>query len=177
MGTTEEFPEPDPRESRVMQLLQQARDERAPALLRAEVEDLRRRSTERRAPRRATLRTRLWTRPASFISAGASAVAAAVVVLVIALGGGGPSIAAAAALATRGASSPAPAADPAAPARLLSAHVGNVWFPNWEWQGGWRSSGARTDRLGDRSVTTVYYAPGGPPGRVLDRLDAGARRA
>jgi hypothetical protein len=40
----------------------------------------------------------------------------------------------------------------------LAAAVGGVSFPYWEERFGWRSSGARTDTLGGRVVTTVFYS-------------------
>ena len=33
-------------------------------------------------------------------------------------------------------------------------------FPYWEERFGWRSTGARNDRIGGRAVTTVFYADG-----------------
>lgn len=102
-------------------------------------------------------------RPAGVIPAlGAAAVTLAVIVAVSVLliipGGtpGAPSIASAATLATRGADLPAPATDPSAVYRL-KAKVGSLHFPNWQENPGWRAVGSRTDRLGDRDVTTVYY--------------------
>jgi hypothetical protein len=39
----------------------------------------------------------------------------------------------------------------------LDASVGGVPFPYWEERFGWRGSGARSDRLAGRTVTTVFY--------------------
>jgi hypothetical protein len=39
----------------------------------------------------------------------------------------------------------------------LAASVGGVPFPYWEERFGWRGSGARSDRLAGRFVTTVFY--------------------
>ena len=36
--------------------------------------------------------------------------------------------------------------------------VGGVTFPSWERAFGWRATGARTDTVGGREVTTVFYA-------------------
>jgi hypothetical protein len=55
----------------------------------------------------------------------------------------------------------APAPDPKAPETLLSARVGDLQFPNWQNDGGWRSSGARTDVIGNRTVKTVFYSANG----------------
>jgi hypothetical protein len=132
-----------------------ARSERAPASLRAELGAIRARAGARRGLRlpRPVLR---------YTSLAGTALAAAVVVVVLTLGGGaaGPSIAQAAALSLRGPAAPAPAADPSAPASLLTARVGDQHFPNWQRVGGWRSVGERTDQLANRTVTTVYYASG-----------------
>ena len=35
-----------------------------------------------------------------------------------------------------------------------------VSFPYWEGRLGWRSTGSRSDRVGGRNVTTVFYADG-----------------
>ncbi len=160
MAADDDLSRAEGREAHVVQLLQQAaHSERAPASLRAEIDDLYRQAAERRARRR--FGPQLLSLPIRLVSGGATVVAAVVVALVIALGGaGGPSIAAAAAVATRGPSMPAPATDPASPSKL-DVRVGALQFPNWEQQGGWRSSGERTDRVGDRSITTVYYTHGG----------------
>jgi hypothetical protein len=40
----------------------------------------------------------------------------------------------------------------------LSASVDGVSFPYWQDRFGWRSAGAREDRLAGRAVTTVFYA-------------------
>lgn len=105
----------------------------APAGLRARVERL-------REPRR---------RPLGIAAglAGAAAAAAALVLLVVP-GGGSPSVAEAAALGSR-----APTAGP--PARLPA--VEGVRFPRWDEQFRWRAAGVRSDRLGGRDATTVYY--------------------
>lgn len=158
--------EPPDREQRVLQLLQQANaTERAPASLRAEVESLRARSD--RGTRSGSARRRSgWSVPAMRLRVASLAVtplAALAVVLVLVLGGGSsgpPTVMQAAALAGKGPVAAAPAVDPTAP-RLLDARVGDLHFPDWEAQGGWRSTGTRTDQLGSRAVTTVYYQHAG----------------
>ena len=150
------------RETKVVQLLQAAaRSERAPASLRAEVGAIRARAGARRGLR---LPQPSLRRPVlRYTGLAATALTAAVVALVVTVGGGAasPSIAQAATLALRGSAAPAPAADPSAPASLLTARVGNLHFPNWQRAGGWASVGERTDQLGNRKVVTVYYASGG----------------
>lgn len=92
----------------------------------------------------------------------AGAVAAAVLALVLALPGGapgGPSVSSAAIVATRAPSEPAPAVVPGQPA-LLDREVAEIAFPNWARAFGWRATGARSDRIGGRQATTVFYEKG-----------------
>ncbi len=105
----------------------------------------------------------LGVRRASAIGlAGAGVVAAAVVVVAIAvgLGGGGGtptvSLSQAAASTLRAATLPAPPESQAHHAQLAVA-VNGVPFPYWSERFGWRSTGARTDRVDGRSITTVFY--------------------
>jgi hypothetical protein len=137
------------RERRVVGALHEARaTDRAPARLRARVEAAR--PTGRAAARR------------RFAYGGGLAGALAVVVLALVLilpsgTPGAPSVSEAAALATRGATTPAPAPDPSNPAARLNENVGAVYFPNWAQRMHWRAYGERTDRLGGRTAVTVYY--------------------
>ncbi len=106
--------------------------------------------------------------PAGWAGGFAACLAAVAAALVVALGAGAgaPSLAQAAALAARGPTSPGPAALPGSPS-LLATRVGRLSFPrtlnfpNWRSDGAWRSVGERRDRVGDRTVTTVYYAASG----------------
>jgi hypothetical protein len=50
----------------------------------------------------------------------------------------------------------APAESPHSP-RELTASVDGIPFPDWEGRFGWRSSGSRSDRLGGRTIRTVFY--------------------
>jgi hypothetical protein len=52
-----------------------------------------------------------------------------------------------------------PATEPRPPqtGTALEAEVDGVRFPNWEPDFGWRTTGMRRDRLGDRDTATVYY--------------------
>jgi hypothetical protein len=104
---------------------------------------------------RAPSRRRSWLPRASALAAAAAALAA---VLAVALpsGGGGPSVAQAAALASRGAVLPAPAQD-AADRQMLASAVDGLHYPYWE-AIGWRSRGARDDRIAQHAAVTVYYA-------------------
>ncbi len=145
------------REQQVVNLLHAAAQrERAPEALRAEVASMRERAATRRR-RRPTFQPVF-----RFVSVGAATLTAAVIALVVALSGAAaPSLAQAAAIANLRPSAPAPATDPRAPAKLLTAKVGTLHFPNWENAGGWRAVGQRFDHIGNRTATTVYYANGG----------------
>jgi hypothetical protein len=104
----------------------------APAGLRARLE-------RSREPRR---------RPVGIALGLAGAAAAVLVALLLVRGPDAPSVADAAVLATR-----APTAGP--PTRLPA--VDDVRFPRWDKRFRWRATGVRSDRLGDRDATTVYY--------------------
>ncbi len=94
--------------------------------------------------------------------AGALALAAVAAVLVVSLAGGGGAtltLHSAVALTLRSPTMAAPAQDPHN-ATELAANVEGVAFPYWEDRFGWRSTGARADRLDGRNVTTVFYARG-----------------
>jgi hypothetical protein len=144
------------REEQVVSLLRTAAQrERAPEALRAQVATMRAQAAAR-GRRRPTFQPVF-----RFVSAGTAAVAGVVVALVLALGGAGaPSLAQAAAIANLRPAAAAPATDPSDPAHLLTAKVGTLHFPNWEAIGGWHAVGQRFDRIGNRTVTTVYYANG-----------------
>jgi hypothetical protein len=137
------------RERRVVAALHRARaTERAPAPLRARIEAAR--------PSGAA-RTR---RRLVYGGATAAAFAAVVLALVLAVPSGtpgSPSVSDAAALAARGPVQAAPAPDPSMPGARLHQSVGDVYFPNWTSQFGWKAVGARVDKLGGRTAVTVYY--------------------
>jgi hypothetical protein len=89
---------------------------------------------------------------------GLAAVVA--VVLAVALSGGTSSskltLQSAAAVALGEPTHPAPA-DSSHNRSQLQLTVGGVAFPYWEGHLGWQATGARSDRLGGRNVTTVFY--------------------
>lgn len=92
-------------------------------------------------------------------TACAAAVAAAVLAIVLGAGGGG-----APAMSLREASAPTlrPATAAAPPQRAgdraqLAVAVDGVSFPSWQHLG-WRSTGARSDRVDGHAMTTVFYA-------------------
>lgn len=127
-------------------------DVRAPASLQRRVEAML--APARR--RRALSRTRI-----GFAAAAAAALGVIVVAIAIGLTGGHASarlsVQQAAALALSPATGPAPVEDEAHRAQL-AASVDGVPFPYWKERFGWRSSGARTDQVAGRSVTTVFYS-------------------
>ena len=95
----------------------------------------------------------------SGLALGLAGAVAAVVAIAIGLSGGGAatlSMHQASALTLRPATVPAPAESPSNSAELTAA-VEGVPFPYWEERFGWRSIGARTDRLAGRAVMTVFY--------------------
>jgi anti-sigma factor RsiW len=118
------------------------------------------------APRaRASSRRRRALLPA----VAALAVAALAAVLVLPGGTpGGPSVVEAAALGQRPAVEPAPRA---ATAKLLDRRAAGLPFPDWTQKFGWRATGARTDTLSGRRMTTVFYAKG--PRRIAYTIVGG----
>ena len=72
----------------------------------------------------------------------------------------GPSVSAASALTLRAATMSAPSESRTSSAQLDVA-VDGVAFPYWEERFGWRATGARTDTVGGRTVTTVFYSGSG----------------
>jgi hypothetical protein len=91
--------------------------------------------------------------------AGALVAAAAAVVVAIFLSSGSPSTPTML-QASRVALAPATLASPTENPRdrtHLAASVEGLAYPYWGGQRGWPAAGARRDRLGGRSVTTVFY--------------------
>ncbi len=149
---------PAPTESELVELVRTA-DVRAPDSLHRSVESLvAARSAGRRRDPRASGARRSW------LAGGLAVATALVAVLVVALavslsggGGSGSSVRQASALTLRAATMPAPRESSSSPTELAAA-VDGVSFPYWRDRFGWRSTGARTDRIGGRTVTTVFYA-------------------
>lgn len=76
----------------------------------------------------------------------------------------GPSVSAASRLTLSAATTAAPR-ESRAHAAQLDVAVDGVAFPYWKERFGWRTTGARTDTIGGRSVTTVFYS--GPRARQI----------
>jgi hypothetical protein len=93
-------------------------------------------------------------------AAGAVAAAAVAVAVTVGSSGGGSSSLSqrdAAALTLRPATRTAPRESSSNHTQLAAA-VDGISFPYWGGRLGWRSVGARSDRVGGRTVTTVFYA-------------------
>jgi hypothetical protein len=152
----------------------------APDELRERVRELRAENEPRR--RRARL---------AITGALAAGGALAAAVLALALPGDiapGPTVVDAADLSRLPATEPPPARSQTRP-QLLAASVGPVAYPYWGGRFRWRATGMRTDRLGDREVTTVFYESGArrlgysivagprlaPPVATTDRIVDGMR--
>jgi hypothetical protein len=93
---------------------------------------------------------------------GAIAILAAALALMLGLPGGGStalSLRQASALTLRPATMAAPSENPSRQGELARS-VDGVAFPYWEDSLGWRSTGARVDRIDGRLLTTVFYANG-----------------
>lgn len=135
-------------------------DAQAPAALRAQVQAM----IPPRRRRRAFATPRLGLARLGLAVAAATALAAAVVAIGLSGGGGhtarragsGLTVQQAAALTLSPATLPAPA-ESRSRRTQLAVSVDGVAFPYWKERFGWRSSGARRDRLAGRSVTTVFY--------------------
>lgn len=86
-------------------------------------------------------------------------MAAAVVMLTVGGGPGAPTVASAATLAFRAPLHPA-GAESASSETLRWPLAGGLAFPDWAREYGFKAAGTRTDRLGGRVATTVYYNRG-----------------
>jgi hypothetical protein len=93
------------------------------------------------------------------LAAAAALAAAAVVALTLALttgGAGAPTVLEASSTGLRAATQTAPAEDPHN-SRLLAVAAAGIQYPYWSGKFGWSATGARTDTIGGRTVTTVFY--------------------
>jgi hypothetical protein len=115
-------------------------------------------------------RHRAWRisprRPSASLGLAGAALAAGLVMvaIIVGLSGGGGvqtvSFNQTAAATLRAATLPAPPESKAHHAQLTAA-VDGVPFPYWGEHFGWRGTGARTDRIGARDATTVFYTDAG----------------
>lgn len=135
-------------------------DARAPEDLHRRIETLISEPSSERG--RGSQSNRLLGRPLAlgWRLAGGFALVAVVAALVLGLtsgGSGGLTVRETSALTQRPATSGAPAENPHNGTQLAAALDG-VAFPYWGERFGWSSTGARTDRIGGRTVMTVFYA-------------------
>lgn len=144
-------PQPDPSSERIGAAISvAAAGVTAPDALRERVATQRRgRAVRPRPARRALLPIGI-----------AVAVAMALAVVLVTGGGGAPSLTEAAAASLRPATLAAPAVDPLDRRYVLRA-VDGLRFPNYARVTRWRTAGARVDRVGGRTTTTVVYRHAG----------------
>jgi len=131
----------------------------APASLHESVRELTQAATSRRS-RWPARRLAPSSRPSALLVGALASVAGLVAVLVLALGSGGhatPTVLQASTLGLLPATTAAPEEDPHAPGQLAISTEG-IAYPYWNRRFGWQTAGVRSDRLGGRMVTTVFYA-------------------
>jgi hypothetical protein len=110
-------------------------------------------------PRRRSGRSRTAGGLRLKVGAAGAAFAAVVVVLVLALSGSGSGelgLSQAAAVTLKGATLAAPTEN-SRDRTELAATVDGIAFPYWNRRFGWRSAGSRSDRIGGRTLRTVFY--------------------
>lgn len=143
-------------ESELVEMIRSV-DVRAPQELHERVQAM---ATERSQAHRGGLRAGFAVRWR--LGTAATALAVIAVVLVIALagsGGGGLGLREASAVTLAPATMPAPA-ESRHDRSQLTANVDGIAFPYWTERFGWRSTGARVDRVGGRTIRTVFYIDG-----------------
>ncbi len=147
-------------EAEIVELIRSI-DARAPQELHSRIEALIAEPGARGAQRRWGLLTRGGATRARLGFAGVLVLGVIVAALVVGLSGSGSplTLRTAVALTLRPATTPAPTQDPHDQTEL-AANVEGVAFPYWDDRFGWRSTGARSDRVGGRLVRTVFYARG-----------------
>jgi hypothetical protein len=139
--------EPPRTESELVELVRSS-DVRAPESLHRQVDVL----VASRRPRR----SRGFAPPRRLLGTMAAAAVAGAIVAALTGGSSAVSVREASALTLLPATSSAPRESTTRRAQL-SAAVEGVPFPYWGERFGWHGSGARTDRLDGRTVTTVFY--------------------
>ncbi len=129
----------------------------APNLLHRSIELAATGDTASAAKERRSLSPRL---PSRLVAGFAFATAVAVVLVLVLTTGGGtsaPTVIQASGAGLRSATATAPAESPRNP-HLLAASAAGIHYPYWGGKLGWKAVGARTDAVGGRTVTTVFYA-------------------
>lgn len=118
------------------------------------------RGATQRMRERASRRSSSLRRPSRLVAGGAFAAAVAVVLVLVLTSGGAtsaPTVLQASSAGLRAATAAAPAENPHNP-HLLAVSAAGIHYPYWGAKLGWKAVGARTDTLGGRTVTTVFYA-------------------
>jgi hypothetical protein len=110
---------------------------------------------------RAGPRQRVWVHRRMLLG-GLAGAAALVVALVLALGSSSgptapPTVLQASTLGLRASTRAAPEENPRAHGQLAISAAG-IPYPYWERSFGWHAAGVRTDHIGGRTITTVFYA-------------------
>jgi anti-sigma factor RsiW len=116
-------------------------------------------TTHPAGPRRGRRPARLRWQAAAAVALAAVAVLA--VTITLTTGGSSPTAAPTvlqASSAAQGSSTQAAPAESPHNQRLLAASAAGISYPYWGGRLGWRTTGARTDTVGGRTVTTVFYA-------------------
>jgi hypothetical protein len=115
--------------------------------------------TSRRARDRDARRSLSLRRPPRLAAAVAFAAAVAVVLVLVLTSGGttsAPTVLQAASSGLRATTGTAPTESPHNP-HLLAVSAAGIDYPYWGGKLGWGAAGARTDTVGGRTVTTVFY--------------------
>ncbi len=154
--------ESEPAEHEHVAELVRAVDVRAPEALHRRVQEM----VASSAPRRQSWGALHGRLKPTFAAMAVAAVVGGAIAL---LTGGvahrqGPSVSAASRLTLSAATAGAPH-ESSAHAAQLNVAVDGVAFPYWKERFGWRATGTRSDTLGGRRVTTVFYS--GPHGRRI----------
>jgi hypothetical protein len=148
--------EPRPHNEAELVELLGAVDVRAPHVLHERVQAL----VDQSAANGRGARRGLWRLPGRAVLGGSMAALAVVAIgLLLALSGGsttGLTVKEASALTLRAATMGAPTESKQVRGALTET-VGDVAFPSWSYAFGYRASGARVDRVGGQTVTTVFY--------------------
>jgi hypothetical protein len=156
----------DPRPTNESDLIEQIRsiDVRAPESLHRQVDALiADKSTRAARDRHGTERTargeRSFGLAPRLAAVGAFAAVILALVLAVSLSGGSSTLSVrdASALTLKHATTGPPAESPEN-RRVLTAAVDGVAFPYWGERFGWRSTGARSDHVDGRDITTIFYA-------------------
>jgi len=132
----------------------------APASLHDSVRELTTAAVGRKSTRSGWARRVALPRPSALLVGALASAAGLIVVLVLALdsgGSGAPTVLQASTLGLRPAAIRAPEENPQAPGQLAISAEG-IPYPYWNRRFGWQTAGARSDEIGGRKVTTVFYA-------------------